>query len=456
MMTYIVLGITAGCILFGFLLGLMRGFNRSLLRLLLVAASVAGAWLLKDVFVNLILKINIQGQPLDEALASSVMGESATIPESLITFVFLLIQILLSVVLFLVVFILLKFLTWTIIFPIFKIFVKKGNHKMPLLGAVIGLVQGALVAFVLCFPFTGLMVQVDDLATSLTEIEISGAPLVTVEQKAGLDSFGIAEYEESFLGKFYVKTGSGLYNKLAATKDENGKVMSLDSAVNAMTSTVKIAGKLSTLTSVDFSEGITKENVGKVADALREIDEIVNGEMTEESKEIVNNLINDVVKSMGGEESEVSIPDDFDISTIGFEEAAGAVEVIGKMTSKESEGEEYELSDEDAEKIVNGIAANESLISAMAGEDANLVGGTLEGEEKTKVENAINKAEVDDATKERLRKMLGVSASSTTPSLPEGSIPSGSTGEGGSAEGSTGTEGGSSAESGESGATTEP
>ncbi len=442
MMTYIVLGITAGCILFGFLLGLMRGFNRSLLRLLLVAASVAGAWLLKDVFVNLILKIKIQGQSLDEFLASNFMGESSAIPESLITFVFLLIQILLSVVLFLVVFILLKFLTWTIIFPIFKIFVKKGNHKMPLLGAVIGLVQGALVAFVLCFPFTGLMVQVDDLATSLTEIEFSGAPLVTVEQKASLDSFGIAEYEESFLGKFYVKTGSGLYNKLASTKDENGKVMSLDSAVNAMTSTVKIAGKLSTLTTVDFSEGITKENVSKVADALRDIDDIVKGEMTEESKEIVNNLINDVVKSIGGEESEVSIPDDFDISKIGFQEAADAVEVIGKMTSKESEGEEYTLTDDDAEKIVNGIAANESLISTMAGEDANLVGGTLEGEEKTKVENAINKADVDDETKDRLRKMLGVSASSTTPSFPEGYIPSGSTGESGLPESGAGESGG--------------
>lgn len=448
MMTYIVLGITVGCILFGFLLGLVRGFNRSLLRMIIVLACVAGAWLLKDVFVNLLLKIEIGGEPLEETISSLFMSEGSDLPESLVTFIFLLIQILLGVALFLILFILLKFISWTIIFPICKLFVKKGKSKKALLGGVIGLVQGALVAFVLCFPFTGLMVQVNGLTTSLTEIEMDGQPLMDAEIKEKFDSFGIAEYEESTLGKFYVNVGGGLYNKLATAKDENGKEMSLESAVNAMTSAVKIAGKLSDLTTVDFSEGITSENVGKVADALRDIGEIVNGEMTEESREIVNNLINDVVKSMGGEDSDISIPDDFDISTIGFEEAADAVEVIGKITDKESEGEEYTLTDEDAEKIVNGIAANESLISAMAGDDANLVGGSLEGEEKTMVENAINNADVDEATKENLRKWLGVSASSTTvPSLPESGTSGGSTGSENSssessAEGSTGAESG--------------
>lgn len=444
MMTYIVLGITVGCILFGFLLGLVRGFNRSLLRMIIVLACVAGAWLLKDVFVNLLLKIEIGGEPLEETISSLFVSEGSDLPESLVTFIFLLIQILLGVALFLILFILLKFISWTIIFPICKLFVKKGKSKKALLGGVIGLVQGALVAFVLCFPFTGLMVQVNGLTTSLTEIEMDGQPLMEAEVKEKFDSFGIAEYEESALGKFYVNVGGGLYNKLATAKDENGNKMSLDSAVNAMTSAVKIAGKLSDLTTVDFSEGITGENVKKVSDALRDIGEIVNGDMTEESREIVNNLINDVVKSMGGEDSEISLPEDFDISSIGFEEAADAVDVIGKITDKENEGEEYTLTDEDAEKIVNGIAANESLISAMAGDDANLVGGTLEGEEKTKVENAINKADVDEATKERLKKMLGVSASSTTvPSLPESGTSGGSTGsESGTSGGSTGSESG--------------
>lgn len=427
MMTYIVLGITVGCILFGFLLGLVRGFNRSLLRMIIVLACVAGAWLLKDVFVNLLLKIEIGGEPLEETISSLFMSEGAEIPESLRTFIFLLIQILLGVALFLILFILLKFISWTIIFPICKLFVKKGKSKKALLGGVIGLVQGALVAFVLCFPFTGLMVQVNGLTTSLTEIEMDGQPLMEAETKEKFDSFGIAEYEESTLGKFYVNVGGGLYNKLATAKDENGNKMSLESAVNAMTSAVKIAGKLSDLTTVDFSEGITSENVGKVADALRDIGEIVNGEMTEESREIVNTLINDVVKSMGGEDSDISIPDDFDISTIGFEEAADAVDVLGKMTSENEDGEEYELTDDDADKIVNAFAANKTLISAMAGDDANLVGGTLEGEEKTKVENAINNYNGDPEMKEWLKQTLGVTASSTTvPSLPESGTNEGS------------------------------
>ena len=140
-----VLGFTALCLFFGFVLGLMRGRNRSILRLILVVASVVCAVAFKDTVVEILMNYEYEGQTIRAALSSLFTDSGVSIPASLETLIFTLIEIIVGVVVYFVLFFVLKFVSWLILFPILKIFVRRGKKKRVLLGGLVGLIQGFVV-----------------------------------------------------------------------------------------------------------------------------------------------------------------------------------------------------------------------------------------------------------------------------------------------------------------------
>lgn len=456
MISTVVLGLTIGCILFGFLLGLMRGFNRSILRLILVAACFAAAWFLKDVFVDLLLKVEVGGQTIEQLLTSSLLGEGSGVPQKLLDLVLVLMEILVSVVLFLLSFIVFKFVSWTIIFPICKIFVKKGKKKRALLGGVVGIVQGAFVAFALCFPLTGLLIQVNQIAVAVSDVDFSSLTasvddesvrvLAEEDEKNGvatyfytengnrlelydssseeessaslslglegtLDNIGLADFEESFIGKFYAKVGGGLYTKMTTAKDRDGKELNLDTTVNAVVCMLKMVDKISVIQELDMSDGLTLENSKQLAQTLRELDDI-KGEMNEETKQMVSDIIKDTVSSLGGDESESIFPEDFDFSTVEFGAAADAIDAVTEYKEANEGEKSAELTSEQAKQIAEGLAKNDSIMDVI-GEDSNLMGELSESEKQT-MRDAINKTDASPEKKEQLMKMLGATPAETT------------------------------------------
>lgn len=414
MLTYIVLGFNGLSLLGGFLFGMLRGFNRSLLRLLLIAACIAGAWFLRGVLVDLLLGIKIGDETVEEMLLAMFTTEGNALPDSMVDLVFVLIQIIASVVCFVLLFAVLRLISWSIVYPILKLIVRQGEKKHALLGGIIGLVQGALVAFALCVPITGVTGQLDTVVSTLSSVDTGGEAIISDDFSEKLQSIEIKEYQESAIGKFYITVGNGAYNSLTSAKDRNGNNVSLDATIKALSATLKVAQSINNVSDVDFSDGITDENKDAIVGALRDIDKVMKDELSDEdAKRIVNELITGVLEATGEEGTSI-IPEDFDIGKLDAGAAADAVEAIFEFTSQE--GEEKELTQEQARKIVNGIAKNEEFITSITGE-ANLVGDISESD-KTTMEQEITQLKdagnIDDETAEALKKLLGITGGSAT------------------------------------------
>ena len=85
------------------------------------------------------------------------------------------------------------------------------------------------------------------------------------------------------------------------------------------------------------------------------------------------------------------------------------------MNDETKTDEEKQLTQDEAAKIVNGIAKNEEFITSITGSDTSLVGDISE-EDKTTMTAEIEKLKTDgtinDETAASLKKLLGITSAS--------------------------------------------
>ncbi len=425
MINYIVLGISAFFVVWGLIMGLVRGFNRSFLRLLLVVAALLAAWFLRHVFVDLLLKIKIQGQTIEEFLSGLLSGGAANVPESLSDLIFVIVRIFINVVCFMVLFIAFKFVGWAIIFPIMKLFVKKGAKKRALLGGIVGIIQGAVIAFAFCVPVNGLLIQANTLMTSLSDLKLDGNSVISAEVQNQVAEAGLDEYQDSVMCKIYTESGGWAYKMLTTVEDKEGDPISLDSAINAVRAVVKVTNSISAnmdAISNSFSAGggFSEEGKNALVDMLKTIGEVQDEELKDEAAKNILNTIIVSAAGMTGDGSEgsegISLPEDFDITALDTGSAVDAVEALydfnARVNDESKTEEEKQLTSDEAKAIVNGIAKNETLISAVVQENSLMpeVGEDDKAIIETELEMLKSEGEIDEATAEQVRKLLGIAA----------------------------------------------
>ena len=446
-----VIAISALCVILGVLLGLFRGFSRSVVRLILVAASAVAAWLLRPIISKWLMTLEVGGNSINGLIEQSI-ANAGDVPESVVTLAYALIEILIGLVAFLVVFLVLKLLTYVILFPIIKIFLGREKKGRPF-GALVGLVQGLFVAFVLCVPFTGIIGELNNISqidfSALSSSESSGTteqnPVKEMLAQIGLDESTIEDYLASPIGKFYAEAGKPAYVLMTTTTDRNGNKITLSAAVGAAKKGVKLAANtkdiMDAMQEIGGDGGVTKENVGSVCDKLRDLDEIKN-DTTDEEAEIINSVIKDVletVASSGASEEQKdqikevldNLGNDIDVKKIEFGAAADAVETIVKISEiKSSEdpdapAETVKITQEDADKIVNGLAKNEMLVTLLETQLTNGGSGTLaqiKEADRDKFLTAIDNIDDESVSaeyKEKMKKLLGLIASGEVTDIPE-------------------------------------
>ena len=120
----IILALTLIPIIVDGLLGLIRGRNRSILRLILVIISAVIAIFAIKPIIGSVMSAEVEGQPLKDFVASQLLQGGNEFPTELADLIFMIIEMFVSVILYFVVFLVVKFITWLIVFPILKIFVK--------------------------------------------------------------------------------------------------------------------------------------------------------------------------------------------------------------------------------------------------------------------------------------------------------------------------------------------
>lgn len=410
----IVMGFTIACVVLGFLLGMLRGRNRSILRFVIVLGCAVGAFFLKDVLIETAMSLEIEGQTLKDTLVAT-MSETAELPEYLSQLIVSLVEVIVGLVCFLVLFFALQFFSWIILFPILKIFVRREGKKKILFGGIVGVLQGVIVAFVICSPLTGAIVQVD---------KMSGLKFgeQTVGEMAELPDF--SDYLSSPMASIYTSTGSWFFDAMTTYTDTEGNKVTLDDTVQAAetgTKVVEEVEKISTsLESLDDpnSEKTKPEVLRDVSSSLKNIDDAIT-ETSDGGKQVLQQVIVSVgemiSKEEGGEGGEgdssstettdkiSEVIEKIDIEKVDFGAAAEAVEGIADYLDTE-EGEP--ITSDTAGKIVNGLAGN-AVIIEMIPEDTQLVEIVNEDDKQTFID-AIENTELSDEDKNKLLEILGL------------------------------------------------
>ena len=418
-MGYISLGIlafTAISLIFGWLFGLMRGRNRAILRLCLIVLSIVIAIFARETVVGIVMNLDLGGQTIPDMINEALNSGETQLPQAIQDIVFALVEIIIGLVAFFIILLALSFVTWLIVFPICKIFVRKGAKKRVFAGGFVGLLQGLVIAFVVCAPLTGIIIQVDKVAG----VQMQGKPLFEIPAEVGTD-----EYIASAPGKIYDATGSWFFDIVTSTKDASGKNVSIDDTCDVVVAVAGIADSVTQLTSkVDSmtSETATPQEkvdtMKSVGDSLVEIGNSLE-DLSGDAQAIVNDLVSSVKEMISGGSEEPLPPEieelltDFKVEDLKLASAGHAINGIASYIEKTSD--EFETTEpvtqEDVNNIVNGLADNTFIVDLIAGEGESAPQIIEVSEEnKAMFEDAVNNTTLDEEQKNTLRELFGIAA----------------------------------------------
>lgn len=389
-LSLILIGITAYFLFFGIIFGLKRGFVRSLVRLVTVGVAFAIAWFCKGAYVAAVLDFELNGQSIRAAFdgMAAEMGAISGVVSSLV-------EIVLGVLLFILVFLVLKFLT-AIVSAILGVFFPKGHRG---LGLLVGLLQGALIAFCVCAPLNGVLLDMQ----KIMAIELDGNAIVDAESKEKMGKYGLDldKYKESGVANFYTSIGKGFYDALAGAENEDGESVTLSGYVDATVATSKLADELTALSEINFENGLTAENRDAISQTFKNLNAI-KGDMSKEAKTAVNDMIGAVIADAGEEmpEQVQKILEDFDIEKVDFEKEGDVI--LDLYDYAQNETTEVTAAD-----LVESLAQSTVILPAIEGMVTEESPIELPEDSRAEVITAINGLS-DAAAQESLRKIFGL------------------------------------------------
>lgn len=415
---YGMIGLAVIPILFGLILGFMRGSRRAVLRLVLVLLCAVLAYFLCGVVAEKLMttEVTINGEKavLQDFLKDMLVGSmSESMANALADLALPIVQSLLKVIVFLLLFGVAMFLTWLIVFPLCKLFVKKGKKPHRLLGGLFGVVQGVVVALCVCIVFNGLIVQANNLVAAASELSDitteapsggeengEGEPeleaLSDVDEdeppKAGdedpaeqdpseqdpaegeeqgkgdsdggifgaLSSYSemINGYTQSKFGKLLNKIGSKPFDLISQVK-KDGKTKTLAGQIDAIHGLTKMAKELSKLVDFNFAQMFAEGNIDSLQDIFNQLDKVMGG-LSKESKEAIGGLLTAVGDELG-----------VDLSGVDFSEVDFKKE--GQIFADLASYKDMDFSEVDSQEEIDAIV--DDIIDNLV--DSDIILGVL-------------------------------------------------------------------------------
>ncbi len=439
-MNYVAVGIitlTIVPIIFGILLGILRGWRRSLLRFGLVIVSLVLAFALCGVVGHAIMNMQIPsaGMTVNEFIVQSITEATQGVDISTISTA--LAESLIKITVFLLLFGLIMFVTWAIVYPICKIFVKPykdsdGNiKKRRLIGAGIGAVQGLIVGVMVCIVFSGLSLQagrIGNVVNQLAELEGNlqtdqGGAQTLSDSAVGEQSDPTAQldteifqvfidYADTSTCKFY-SVFNEPFNWLSQVdithEDGTSRKITLSGTIDAVDGVVKMAKEVVNLQGV--LENIDLENIHQAEDKvdLKEMKDIfknmdiINENLSPEAKETIKETLDSISDSF-----DLPVDLDFgsiDLDNVKFEHEGEIVEDLINFSKKES------LDQDETTEVVQDILDSTLAIPVLQGSDINCQEFLLDYQREM-VEVALQEIEaegsVDQSKIDALRELLGL------------------------------------------------
>ena len=262
------------------------------------------------------------------------------------------------------------------------------------MGALVGLVQGILLAYFLLAPLTCLISQVSGIA----KMKMNGEPLFELPEEIGIE-----EYSESALGKIYKATGGWYYRMMTKTTDADGNEISLEATLDSVGVILEVADVATSLEDdlkILGDENATPEEVISTLDSLG--DKLISiGTSMEQLDDGIMTMISDLVTEMGGEDvSQEEIDEIMEMLTPEFFEQAGnGVKAFAEYEQIKLDG--AELTQDQANDIVGKAHKCITIIEAIEF-DVN------EGDKDT-FKTAIDSiADIKPEDKDSLYKVFGI------------------------------------------------
>lgn len=413
MTNYIEIGILAlsgVCLLFGLILGAIRGGKRSIGRIVVVALCVVAALLLRETVTNALLQMKVGSQTLQESIISALPQELASLGDVVIMFV----KLIASVAVFVLLFVALQFVSAIIITPIVNAILGKSRNKSTLLGMLFGLVQGVAVALVLCIPLNGLLVEVNNVAQlDVVQQAMNGSSTAYASADAAGSGEGsnadqefqkyltmLDEYAKSGVSKLYTSLGGSVFDAVSTIKDD-GKTYTLSGQIKAIEGAAKMKqamDKLSNIGSADFDAS----NIADVKQALSDLNNLPD-EAKETIGEVVSRLVEELAPDLPVDISTI------DFTEVDFEKEGEVVEKVYNFAEKVTDAEQT-ITEEDIKDIVKTVADSDIVLPLLETADTTI---ELNETDKEMAKNAIDELEIEDAQKDTLRKLLGIATSSS-------------------------------------------
>ncbi len=360
--TLAVLMITLIALVFGFLFGIGRGLNRSLLRLGLIVVCMVLAIFLREPCVKLLMNARAGDGTLNEKIVGALGGSEGGLPATMQSLILTLAELIIGLLAFGVIFYVLRYLTWFIAYPLLKIVVKAGINKRKLLGGVVGLVQGALIAFVIITPMSGILVQFN----KLSQMEIDGEKVLELPAEIGVE-----DYVNSPLGKIYNTSGGWLFDVLTTGEDVNGKKVTVSDACDVL---VTFGGLTGTMEALEDSVEVMASETATAADRIsamktagKQLTEIGNSmnDLGYTAKSMVNELLTGLKEILSSEEEGIpeeleNLLDNLTVDNLKLGTAGKSLTGIATYIEKTDEelGNNEPVSEQEIKDIVNGFADN--------------------------------------------------------------------------------------------------
>lgn len=397
-MTIIMIILTALALVFGTLYGMGRGRNRSILRLILIIGCIVGAIFLREPVIEFLMEIEVsKGETIFEMLYGSIASE---LPQGLGNFAILLVAMILNLVIYFILFFLLRIVSWLVLFPILKIFVKTEIDKRRGAGAIIGLIQGIVILFAIVIPLNGLAVQADKLSQIKIEMPSSGEQ--TTQSQPALEvpaELGLREYVGSGLSGIYTGIGDWYFDMITAVELGDSQVNLGDMC----DITVGLADFMSATTDITQAFDAVKNPSGtkeEIASTLREkganitaIDTKIN-KMEKGNKMLLSDLICGVFVEVA--DMEISL------ETTNLQSLAGAFEGIATYF------EEGVINAEQANDIIQGVVDNWVMVDNMF--DSTMMLDTS-GQNELYLKNALDGMNLTDQSQiNKIRTLFGLTA----------------------------------------------
>lgn len=378
------IAITIVMLAVGLLYGFMRGAARSVLRAVIVAAAVVVALCLREKVATSVLSWNVGGVTVQDRIVSAIPENYA----SFVSVVLPVVQIVAAIVCFVVSLALLQWASM-IVFAILKIVVRPRifGHKFRLIGAIVGLAQGAALAFFFCVPIVGVLTDVN----ALTKAEYEGKTIVPVSEQYDFDKL-----ESSDIYKIYRGIGGDFYAFVSKGKDGDGEERSLSSQVNGVVSAVRIADIVSKMRG-GLSDGFDATSAEAIRGYLADLGSLKNDLLEKDpaALDVLDEVIVAATKSLG-------LPVDmseFSLKEIDFDKEGA---FLGDLVAYEEKGEMPEIGE-----LVGKLAESTIVLPVLNGAEVKI---PLSDGEKAEAEQALAALE-DKEQAQKIRELFGLAAS---------------------------------------------